>query len=123
MNSSQHLGQYGEHLVATYIRNRGYEILAQNFRVRGAEIDIVARDGTMICFIEVKTRKNPLVDSAELISQSKQQSIRFAAACFMIRYYSDMQLGMQFDVALVDCVQGGPHITYLENAFEGRDDA
>lgn len=49
-------GDYGEELACQYLRNSGYRILDRNFRIRGGEIDIVAREGDTLVFIEVKTR-------------------------------------------------------------------
>lgn len=55
------LGQYGEEKAAEYLTSNGYSILCRNFRWKGGEIDIVARDktkGSLIVFFEVKTRKD-----------------------------------------------------------------
>lgn len=49
-------GNYGETLAVNYLKKLGYKILERNYRIRGGEIDIVARDGECLVFIEVKAR-------------------------------------------------------------------
>ena len=54
--SSKQSGNYGEDLAAKYLKNNGYKILERNYRIRGGEIDIVAKEGETLVFVEVKTR-------------------------------------------------------------------
>lgn len=55
--SHQQLGAYGEELAHDYLVERGYRVLARNWRVREGEIDIVALDGETVVAVEVKTRR------------------------------------------------------------------
>ena len=50
------IGAYGESLAKNFLRDQGYYILEQNFSCKIGEIDLIARDGDYICFVEVKTR-------------------------------------------------------------------
>ncbi len=52
------LGKQGENLACRELRRRGYAILARRYRTRWGEIDIVARDGDTLVFVEVKTRRS-----------------------------------------------------------------
>ena len=56
MNLKQDLGRYGEDQAASYLQDRGYEIIDRNWRSPVGEIDLVARDKDRLVFIEVKTR-------------------------------------------------------------------
>lgn len=56
-NAHLKLGKRGEKLACSFLKNRHMEILRRNYRNRRGEIDIIARDGNIICFIEVKTRR------------------------------------------------------------------
>ncbi len=49
-------GKYGEDLACKYLQDQGYKILERNYRIRGGEIDIVAKDKETLVFVEVKTR-------------------------------------------------------------------
>ena len=51
------LGQHGEDLAVAYLTRQGYEIVARNWRTRAGELDIVARDGEWLVFVEVRTRR------------------------------------------------------------------
>ena len=50
------IGNYGEELACQYLKKQGYKILERNYRIRGGEIDIVARDQDYLVFVEVKAR-------------------------------------------------------------------
>lgn len=54
--TNQTTGNYGEYLACEYLKEQGYKILERNYRIQGGEIDIVAKDGETLVFIEVKTR-------------------------------------------------------------------
>ena len=56
LNSRQRLGKIGEQAAAKFLKRHGYKILAQNYRCKLGEIDIIAKDGLVLVFIEVKTR-------------------------------------------------------------------
>lgn len=49
-------GNYGEDLACEYLKKQGYKILERNYRIRGGEIDIVAKEGDTLVFVEVKAR-------------------------------------------------------------------
>lgn len=54
--SNKQTGDQGEDLACKYLKNLGYQIIERNYRIRGGEIDIVARDGDTLVFVEVKAR-------------------------------------------------------------------
>jgi putative endonuclease len=51
------LGRQGEDLAAAYLVQHGYEVITRNWRTRSGELDIVARDGDWLVFVEVRTRR------------------------------------------------------------------
>jgi len=74
------LGVRGEKTAARFLRRKGYEILRRNFRTRFGEIDIIARDGHTLVFVEVKSRMEGIPGSAGAsVGLKKQRSLSKAA--------------------------------------------
>lgn len=122
MNEKKRSGDWGEALVAAYLRRRGYTILETQFRTRRGEIDIIARSPEdHLCFVEVKTRKNAdFAEAREFVTSAKQQKLR-AAARYYLAKCGDSDLICRFDVAEVYLGEGLlkiPHINYIPQAFE-----
>ncbi len=110
-------GKAGENCVASWLEERGYEILERNFHSRFGEIDIIAKRGTYIAFVEVKTRApNSLVSPLEAITPAKQRKLTATAMEYLRQNPSELQ--PRFDAAAV-CSRGGILTVeaYLENAF------
>ena len=65
-------GRLGEERICAYLTERGYNIAARNFRIRGGEIDIIAENGDYIAFVEVKSRKpGSMVGGFEAVNKRK----------------------------------------------------
>lgn len=109
-------GKDKEELAAKFLENKGYYIVETNFRVRQAEIDIVARNGSTIVFVEVKYRSsekngNPL----EAVDIRKQRQISKAALFYLnSKKISVDTIPIRFDVVGIL----GEDITHIENAFD-----
>ncbi len=81
---SSHAGRAGEEAAARYLEALGFRILKRNLRGPGAEIDIVARDGATLVFVEVKTRRSGRFGSAlGAVDARKRARIRALAADFL----------------------------------------
>ena len=79
-------GDMGEDFAAKYLEEKGYEIIERNFNTRLGEIDIVAKDGTYIAFIEVKSRaEDCLYAPREAVTRSKQRKICKAAMLYKLQ--------------------------------------
>lgn len=117
---SRAVGTWGEAQAANYLRKHGYQLLAHSYHCRFGEIDLIAKKGRVLCFVEVKTRTNLSMGlPREYVTASKQEKLRKTAAW----YLSEKQLDcpVRFDVAEVyaDAQRsaGSVRIEYLENAF------
>lgn len=113
-------GKWGEALVAEDLRQKGWTVAATNFRCRMGELDIVAKKGGYLVFVEVKLRKNARFGAAcEAVTASKQRKLRAAAQYYLMSHPTQLQ--PRFDVAEVYAPQGvhtvKPDIYYIENAF------
>lgn len=105
--SLRRYGAMGETIAADFLRNKGYTILARNYTVRGGELDIVARhDGDgVLCFVEVKTRRNRKYGVAcASIDAKKLACMQTAAERFLYENQGEPALGalaVRFDVVEV----------------------
>ena len=88
------LGQIGEQKAHFFLKNNGFSILKKNFRALGGEVDIVAKKGHTIYFIEVKTRTNLKKGQPwEAVDKRKVHHIKRAANFFLLKYdYKDYKL-------------------------------
>ena len=117
MSAAKDAGDRGEALVAEYLRAQGYELLASQFRCRFGEIDLIARKGKTLCFVEVKLRSDLRFGlPRDFVTAAKQRRLRTAAAYYLTRH--DPDAAARFDVAEVYDDETPPRIEYLEDAFQ-----
>ncbi len=109
------LGAIGEQLVAEHLQKQGFTIVARNYRKMYGEIDLIATKGTLLVFVEVKTRRRHTVDLAEVIVPSKQRKIVLTAKTFLAEHPYH-QHDCRFDVALVET--DSAQIQYMPSAFD-----
>ena len=96
----QSLGAAGEKAAAEALVRAGYSILERNVRTPFGEIDLLARQGSVLCFIEVKTRSSDAFGHpAEAVTPAKQSHLRKAAALILQRMKWDGDC--RFDVVAV----------------------
>jgi putative endonuclease len=92
------LGRRGESIAAAYLRACGIEVLLRNYRYKRGEIDIVARDGAIICFVEVKTRWHTTRSRpAEGLSESQKKRISHTASAYL-RVIGNPKVVYRFDL-------------------------
>ena len=120
MSTTKALGDRGEAVTAQYLRERGYALLASQWRCRYGELDLVARDrdGT-ICFVEVKLRGGDLVGlPREAVDRRKREKLRAAAEAYLSQHGLE-DAPARFDVAEIYSDPGhrSLRLEYLENAF------
>lgn len=114
MKNSRQIGSRFEEMAASYLQDAGYEILERNYRDRLGEIDIVARDGRYLVFVEVKYRANSEKgDPAEAVHGGKQRRIRNGARGYLYRHGLGEDVACRFDVVAVL----GQEIRLIKDAF------
>ena len=100
--------------AARFLERSGMQIVAQNYRTRSGEIDLIARDGKYLVFVEVKFRANTKNGNAlEAVDLRKQRTIIRTAQHYLLRYGYGMQTPCRFDVVGIN----GTEITHIKNAF------
>jgi len=113
------LGQEGEAAAEQYLRRKGYRIVARNLRSQLGELDLVAEDGRVLVFVEVKARRTGAFGGAiYAVHQRKQEKLIQLAALYLARHHIKDRL-CRFDVVLLQGVGDGPaQIEHIQNAFE-----
>lgn len=120
----RHIGQTGERLAAEHLQRRGFTILERNFRTRWGELDIVACDGRVIVFCEVKTRQTrgagPSGDPLEAVRAAKRGQVRRMAARWLVDRRARPRVDeLRFDAIGVTLDPGGRllRLDHVEGAF------
>jgi putative endonuclease len=113
----QRLGKRGEELAVQELERRGYAVLARRYRTRHGEIDIVARDGETVVFIEVKAKETAEFGSAsEAVTARKQRRVISMAVDYLARNRLTTK-PCRFDVVAIDGVGDDAVLTYYCGAF------
>ena len=112
-------GRFGEEQAAKYLRRKGYRIVETNFSCRFGEIDLIARKGSYIVFVEVKLRRSDEFAAArEYVTAAKQRRILMTASLWLSSRGSELQ--PRFDVIEIYAPQGASgrvEICHIEDAF------
>ena len=121
MGRSDLLGGWGEALAAEYLRKKRYEVVAQGWRCRFGEIDLIVKNRKYLAFVEVKLRRSDRFAGAmEYVDRRKQDRIRMTASMYLSQNETTLQ--PRFDVIEVYAPQGldtpKPEINHLEDAFQ-----
>jgi putative endonuclease len=119
MNTSrQALGKWGEVLAADFLENQGYLIIERNCRTPYGEIDIVAQDGGVLVFVEVKTRSSDTYGFPEESITSKKREHLISAAQGILQSMSERSISWRIDVIAIRKVNHAdqPEIVHFKNA-------
>jgi putative endonuclease len=115
-------GVRGEELACRYLEARGFTVVARNFRCRGGELDVVAREGNVTVFVEVKERGDASRGAGhEAVTPEKRRRVVRAARVYAAaRGLSEAPL--RFDVISIDWSRGRPDVRHDRGAFGVDDD-
>ena len=114
-------GAWGERLAASFLKRKLYRIVETGYRSRFGEIDIIARRGKFLVFVEVKLRKSDrFAQAMEHVDEHKQARILRTASMYLAENPTELQ--PRFDVIEVYAPEGSltkrPVINHLEDAFQ-----
>jgi putative endonuclease len=112
------MGRAGEEVARRFLCGRGYRILERNYRCRFGEIDLIARDGGTLVFIEVKTRRSPAFGGpAAAVTAQKQRHLIKASQLFLAqRGWAEEPC--RFDVVTVVMDTAQPRVELIKDAFQ-----
>lgn len=119
-NLNKEVGKYGESLSEKFLKENGYIIIEENFSCSFGEVDIIAKDGSYICFIEVKTRYGYKYGSPlESITPYKQRKI-IKVAQYYINLRNLHRCFFRFDAleVMLNLENKAPQLNLIRNAFQ-----
>lgn len=109
-------GRVGEEEAVAWLRRQGYDIVERNFSTKAGEIDVIAREGDTLCFIEIKARSSRTYGPAiEAISRKKQRRLARAAAFYLLGHPTNSPC--RFDVLGMDLGSDSWTFTLIRDAF------
>ncbi|RLB11545.1 MAG: YraN family protein [Deltaproteobacteria bacterium] len=109
-------GRIGEEIACREIKRMGYRILERNYRSKLGEIDLIALDGDVLVFIEIKTRTSSLEYAKEAIDRRKMKRLSMLALSYIKKKgYEHMRA--RFDVVAVSMKDGKYQVELIRNAF------
>jgi putative endonuclease len=120
MNERQLLGQWGEKVAATHLTAQGYKIVARNWRCRQGEVDIIAKAGSELVFVEVKTRRGRgMGDPEEGLTPHKQRKLLAIAEEYVLAHNLDVD--WRIDLVAVELDASGKLLRceHIPNAVLG----
>ncbi|MEA2012472.1 MAG: YraN family protein [Verrucomicrobiota bacterium] len=115
------LGEKGEKIAVKLLKKLGFKILCKNYKAGKKEIDIIALDGLVLCFVEVKTREeNPFSRPADAIGDDKRNNLNIAAKHYLYKI-DKPTVRYRFDAIEVICEKSKlKELKYYPNAFMPR---
>jgi len=112
------LGKFGEVLALKKIKLLGYKNIIRNYRCPLGEVDLIAKDGDTLAFIEIKTRKGKSIGYAkEAVNARKRRQLSKVALAYM-KSNDCWGAKARFDVVAINIERDKPQIEVIKNAFE-----
>lgn len=113
-------GYLGEEIAAEFLQSKGFEILERNYVIRGGELDIIAKDGETLVFVEVKTRTGTAFSGAEAMDERKTSfMLRCAEKYVLDKKESAGDMKARFDLVQICFSEGNleetPKIIHSKN--------
>jgi len=118
MHNRRAVGQKGEALAASYLKDRGMRIVDRNVRCALGEIDLVGLDGDTIVFVEVRTRSSSVKGSAKesITAGKRRRLVRLAQWYLKGKRWENRSA--RFDVVAVTWIGETPELDWIPNAFD-----
>jgi len=113
------LGARGEDLAVRYLKKKGYKVIERNYRCQWGEIDLVARQGKTLVFIEIKSRTSSDFGlPQDAVGRFKQKKLIQVARAYMAEHRLHETIPARFDVVAVQLTPSGPEIELITDAFQ-----
>ena len=112
------LGADGENRAAADLARRGYTIVARNVRAGGVEMDVIARRGRVLAFIEVKTRRSHRFGAPEESVDARKRARLVRGAMAWLREHPARNAIVRFDVIVCEFQHDSWQLRHIESAFD-----
>ena len=115
MATHNELGKWGEDLAADYLQRKGFTIIERDWKSGKRDLDIIAQDGNVIVFVEVKTRRNRLFgEPEESVDYHKLQNLQQAISHYV--KFKHIRQEIRFDIiSIVGTVGTDPDIQHIQD--------
>ncbi len=121
--STRERGRDAEALAAAWLEGRGYVVLARNHATRQGEVDLVCRDGEVLCFVEVRSRSGESHGAPEETVDRRKALRVVAAATDWARRNGALEDDIRFDVLAMTADAGGWSYRLYQGAFDATGDS
>jgi putative endonuclease len=111
-------GRKAEALAAAWLQRQGFEILDKNHSVRRGEVDLVCREGEVLCFVEVRSRGSDAQGGPEETVGVRKARRVVAAATDWALSHGGLEQAIRFDVVAVTLGPDGPSFELFRDAFD-----
>lgn len=116
MSQSKELGKKGEELAVAFLEEKGYHIIARNWKYHKAEVDIIAEIDDLLVFVEVKTRSSTDFGKPhEFLKPPQIKRLTTAANAFCVQFNRKEEV--RFDIVAIGIKKSVPEIEHIERAF------
>tara|TARA_B100001093_G_scaffold436345_1_gene434708 strand:+ start:66 stop:434 length:369 start_codon:yes stop_codon:yes gene_type:complete len=109
------LGKQGEEQAVNYLQKNGYVILDKRWKHKRFEIDIIAKNHNTLIFLEVKTRRNPIISINDIVSNAQKDRIINAAHYYILS--NEIDLNIRFDLIYIDYTQKKFNLKHFKEFF------
>ena len=120
-DTSKAVGSKGEDLAVQYLKRKGFKVIERNYHCPAGEIDLIAREGKTLVFVEIKARSSSEYGlPQEFVDRFKQRKMIEAARFFMAERRVTEDIPARFDVVAIQLTPTGPDIELIKDAFQGE---
>jgi len=116
MSKTSELGRLGEDLAVDFLQDKGYQIIARNWKHHKAEVDIIAEVDSFLVFVEVKTRSTTDFGLPQEFLKNPQIKRLITAADAFVRQNKRTE-EIRFDIVAISIRKSLPEIEHIERAF------
>lgn len=113
----QQLGHAGELAAGRLLERHGYTVLAHRFRIGRHEMDLIARAGRLVCFVEVKTRRTAHAGAADEAMGLRQRRVQLHLGGLWVARHGRAGESYRFDLCAVRPVADGWAVRWIRDAF------